>query len=86
MTHRNQLSRRTMLRGAGACLALPLLEAMLPRSVSAQPGSRQAGPKPRMVCCYVPNGVNDKQWMPKDTGRIGRCLPRWRCSRTTGRT
>ena len=69
--NRRVLDRRTMLRGAGACIALPLLEAMLPRRLSAQtsPQTEQtAGPKPRMVFCYVPNGVNESEWMPKDAG------------------
>jgi hypothetical protein len=72
--NRKSLSRRTMLRGAGACIALPFLEAMLPRSVSAQQTVQAAGPKPRMVFCYVPNGVNQADWMPKDTG------PHWTMS------
>jgi hypothetical protein len=65
---REPLSRRTLLQSTGACLALPLLEAMLPRSTSAQEAAPPAGPKPRMVCIYVPNGVNQAQWMPKETG------------------
>src|SRR5687767_5471086 len=63
-----QLSRRTVLRGAGACMALPLLEAMLPCSTVAQQASQAAAPKPRMVFCYVPNGVNQDAWTPKDVG------------------
>lgn len=70
------LSRRTVLRGAGAWMALPFLEAMLPRSVSARQASPAAEPKPRMVCCYVPNGVNQGDWMPKDEG------PNWTMSPT----
>ena len=71
------LTRRTMLRGAGVCLALPLLEAMLPRRVSAAPSTFKpqsrsavsAAPPPRMICCYIPNGVNITQWVPPDAGR-----------------
>jgi hypothetical protein len=69
-----------MLRGAGASIALPFLEAMWPRSVRGQPASPQAdptaGPKPRMVFCYVPYGVNNKQWAPQDAG------PNWTMSPT----
>jgi hypothetical protein len=67
------LSRRTVLRGMGVALALPLLEAMLPRSVHAastlKPLAKTgAKAKPRVVFCYVPNGVNIFEWIPKDTG------------------
>lgn len=71
---RQPLPRRTVLRGLGATLALPLLEAMLPRSVFAAPSQfkplprTSAKPKPRVIFCYVPNGVNILQWMPKDVG------------------
>src|SRR5262245_47237209 len=69
---RKPLSRRAMLRSTGACVALPFLEAMLPRSVSAQSTFRAApqsvGPQPRMIFCYVPNGVNEEEWMPKTVG------------------
>jgi hypothetical protein len=72
-TNRKRLSRRTVLRGAGACLALPLLEAMIPIAVSAyasthRSGTGADGPRPRMICCYVPNGVNEQEWMPNDEG------------------
>jgi hypothetical protein len=61
-----------MLRGAGASIALPLLESMLPRVGLAQSTLRQAEktarPQPRMICCYVPNGVNEAEWIPTDAG------------------
>lgn len=67
------LSRRHALRGLGAAVSLPLLEAMLPRGWAApsqfQPLGKSQGPKPRMICCYVPNGVNILEWMPKDKGK-----------------
>ncbi|MEQ8784995.1 MAG: DUF1552 domain-containing protein [Pirellulaceae bacterium] len=67
------LSRRTMLRGAGACLALPLLEAMLPSTTRAssrfQPRPSSPAAHPRMICCYVPQGVNIYDWFPPDEGR-----------------
>lgn len=56
------LSRRTLLRGAGAAIALPLLDAMRPAL---------AGPvKPvrRLAVVYVPNGVIMNQWTPAQTG------------------
>ena len=68
------ISRRTVLRGLGASLALPLLEAMLPRSLHAAPSTFKplaksgAKPMPRAIFCYVPNGVNILEWMPAAPG------------------
>jgi hypothetical protein len=67
------LSRRTVLRGLGVTLALPLLEAMLPRSAVAASSLKPlattgAKATPRVIYCYVPNGVNIHEWIPKDTG------------------
>jgi hypothetical protein len=60
------LSRRTVLRGAfGACLSLPLLEAMLgSRARAATPA---ASPM-RLLFCYVPMGVDLDAWTPKTDG------------------
>lgn len=71
MTHR--ITRRTVLRAAGAAVALPFLDAMLPRLQSApstfKPWAKSAVEAvPRMICCYVPNGVNIAEWVPKDDG------------------
>ena len=58
------LSRRTFLRGAGASIGLPLLDAMTKSAAASE-----AGAKPiRMACVYVPNGVNIKKWIPTDQG------------------
>ena len=67
------ISRRQVLRGAGVALALPLLDAMLPCLESApstfQPWAKSTvSDAPRVVFCYVPNGVNILEWMPKDSG------------------
>jgi hypothetical protein len=57
------LSRRTFLRGAGATIALPLLESLLPvRAASA------VRPPKRIACMYFPNGVWPDAWVPKKTG------------------
>jgi hypothetical protein len=66
------ISRRTVLRAAGAALTLPLFEAMLPKA-SAAPSTFKHWPKsgvvqPRLLCCYIPNGVNIIDWVPTDTG------------------
>lgn len=66
------LSRRHLLRGLGVAMSLPLLDAMLPRLMAAPsqftPQAKSLGKHPRIICCYVPNGVNIMQWMPKETG------------------
>lgn len=60
------LSRRTFLRGTGVSIALPILDAMMPTRALAQ--SAVSTP-PRMVCCYIPNGVNIMKWTPQGEGR-----------------
>ena len=61
------ISRRTALKGLGVSLALPFLEAMMPRLAWGQQVA-QRFPK-RLAFCYVPNGVNNSQWFPSATGR-----------------
>jgi hypothetical protein len=58
------LSRRTVLRGLGVAVALPLLEAMLPRSILGAPAAAKKAPL-RMGFLYVPNGINMSEWRPK---------------------
>lgn len=63
---RKPLSRRTWLRGGGAFLGLPLLDAMLPRKVSA--ATEGATPR-RAAFLYIPNGVVQDAWHPTGAGR-----------------
>jgi len=58
------LSRRTILRGAGASLALPWLEAMLPARAAA--ASRAPV---RMAILYMANGTREDMWTPQGAGR-----------------
>src|SRR5215470_14598344 len=59
------LPRRTVLRGMGATLALPFLEAMLPPFVR----SARAAAKPhRFLSFYTPNGMAMEYWTPKGEG------------------
>src|SRR5215472_10788564 len=58
------LSRRTMLRGAGAALALPLLDAMIP----AGRGATSQRPI-RLAWVYVPNGIIMDGWLPDADGK-----------------
>lgn len=61
-----QISRRRMLKGLGACVALPFLEAMaLPGMSSPYTGS---GPV-RNAFLYLPNGVHPDLWTPSQLGR-----------------
>lgn len=73
------LSRRHMLRAAGAAIALPWLDAMLPRGWAAPSTFRiwdkSAVVQPRMICCYIPNGVNILEWIPEETGADYRLSP-----------
>ena len=63
------LPRRTVLRGLGATLALPMLDAMVP---AFGRGARAATkPVHRFQAFYVPNGMAMQYWLPK-TRRQGR--------------
>ena len=63
---RKHLSRRTFLQGAGAAVALPLLDSM----VGAQTPLRlsAAAPKTRFVAFYVPHGATMDKWTPAAEG------------------
>jgi hypothetical protein len=61
------ISRRTALRGAGAAIALPWLEAMAPAVLAVDGTAKSVGPR-RMAFLYVPNGVHMPDWVPKETG------------------
>lgn len=55
-----------MLKGLGAAIALPFLEAMVPPTLYA--GSKAARPK-RAAFLYFPNGIHPDRWTPVGTGR-----------------
>lgn len=58
------LSRRTVLRGMGAALALPLLDAMSP-ALAAAPARKAPT---RLSFVYVPNGIVQEEWLPSAPG------------------
>src|SRR5262245_38929222 len=60
------LPRRTVLRGLGASLSLPLLDAMLPAFATR---ARAATTAHRFLAFYVPNGMAMEYWTPKGEGR-----------------
>ena len=62
-----RISRRSVLRGAGAALALPWLETMAP-GAPAETADRLSEPPLRMVFMYMPNGVRPDYWTPKGDG------------------
>ena len=64
------LARRTVLRGLGATLALPLLDAMAPAFVRAA-----TKPIHRFQTFYVPNGMAMEYWLPKTEGAAFELTP-----------
>src|SRR5262245_19241006 len=61
---KKHLSRRTVLRGMGATVALPLLDSM----VAAQTPARSMAPKTRLAAFYVPHGATMDKWTPAAEG------------------
>src|SRR5205085_7086585 len=59
------ISRRTVLRGMGVTLALPLLDGMFPAFATAKPLS---GAVRRLAVVYVPNGIVMQNWTPVEEG------------------
>src|SRR5439155_22114449 len=60
------LPRRTFLRGVGATVALPLLEAMVPALTAT--AKTAASPQRRLGCICVPHGEIMDQWTPSTAG------------------
>ncbi len=61
----NPISRRTFFRGAGVCLALPLLEAMLPFKAA---GTASVSAPRRLVAINIPLGFLPEKFFPSETG------------------
>jgi len=57
---RKALSRRSMLKGLGAALSLPVLDAMTPAFAASAPGPL------RLAWFYVPNGIDMRYWTPAE--------------------
>lgn len=63
---KKHLSRRAVLRGAGASIALPLLDAMIPAGVAM---AKTAGKAPhRLAFVYFPHGAVMERWSPEQSG------------------
>ena len=63
---RKCLARRTFLRGMGAAVGLPVLEAMVPAMTAL--AQTPATPRTRFGAVFVPNGAIVEEWSPATTG------------------
>lgn len=70
---KKSLPRRTFLRGAGATLALPLLDAMVP-AMTAQ-AATPARPLPRLGFVYMPMGSDITRWTPRSENDLSELSP-----------
>ena len=71
MTKKWHISRRTMLRGLGAGVSLPLLDVMSGTNLRA---GEQQRPLMRLAYLYIPNGVAQGGWQPEEVDDRGRLL------------
>ena len=71
MIFKKVLPRRAFLRGAGAGIALPFLDAMVPAMASAP----AAPPPRRFAIVYAPNGAIMDKWTPPTEGALGDLPP-----------
>lgn len=67
------LPRRTVLRGLGAALALPLLDSMVPALTAV--AKTAAAPVRRLGVFYVPNGMSMPYWSPRQEGALAELPP-----------
>lgn len=67
------LPRRTFLRGMGATLALPLLDAMVPSMTAL--AATPAHPVRRLGFVYMPMGCDISRWTPPGEGRLVELSP-----------
>jgi hypothetical protein len=64
---KKHISRRMMLRGAGAAVGLPLLDAMVPARTAL--AKTAAASKPRLAFIYFPHGAIMNRWTPAAEGK-----------------
>jgi hypothetical protein len=65
------MSRRTLLRGLGTAIALPVLDSMIPGRLlgaEAKAAAKAVAAPRRLAWIYVPNGINMDQWTPAEVG------------------
>ena len=63
---KKHLSRRAVLRGGGAAIALPLLDSMIPAGTALAQTAAQ--PQSRLGCIYIPHGATMDKWTPAGEG------------------
>ncbi|HET8697145.1 MAG TPA: DUF1552 domain-containing protein [Gammaproteobacteria bacterium] len=74
---KKHLSRRTLLKGAGVTLGLPLLDAMFPAATAFAQSA--AAPPRRFFAGFVPHGAAPGYWVPEKEGALPKELPfNWR--------
>lgn len=64
MVTRRALSRRTVLRGLGAAIALPLLDAMVPALTASEQTAAHPDRLRRIGYVYMPMGCDISRWTP----------------------
>ena len=67
------LPRRTFLRGMGATIALPLLDAMVPAATAL--AKTAAKPIPRLGYVFIPMGCDHARWTPPGEGMLRELSP-----------
>ena len=70
---KKHISRRTLLRGAGTAVGLPLLDAMIPAGTAL--AQTAAVPPPRFFAGFVPHGAAPGYWVPEREGALPAELP-----------
>ena len=65
MNEKRIMSRRAVLGGFGATLALPYLEGLGGKTLAA--GLKRSDPS-RFACFYIPGAISQYKWFPQDTG------------------
>ena len=70
---KKHLSRRTLLRGAGVTLGLPLLDSMFPAATALAQAT--AAPPRRFFAGFVPHGAAPGYWVPEKEGALPEKLP-----------
>jgi Protein of unknown function (DUF1552) len=72
------LSRRTMLRGLGTAIALPVLDSMIPTRLlgaEAKAAAKAVAAPKRVAWMYVPNGIDMQNWTPAAMGSAYELTP-----------
>lgn len=70
---RKSLSRRTVLRGLGATLSLPLLDAMVPAATATEKSAAKSAL--RLNYIYIAMGADMSRWIPESTGNLDKLSP-----------